>query len=61
MKDDKKKYERPEAYPKPTATDNQLRNQPEFLDQEPNTYNKEISDMPVSSNTEEDKDRERDV
>ena len=28
------------------STDEQLKNQPEYIDQEPNTYNKEISDMP---------------
>ena len=43
---DKKEEERPFAYPKPTENDQQLRNQPEFIDQEPNTYEKEISDVP---------------
>lgn len=43
---DKKEEERPIAYPKPTEADNQLHNQPEFIDQEPNTYEKEISDVP---------------
>ena len=43
---DKKEEERPIAYPRPPEADNQLKNQPEFIDQEPNTYEKEISDMP---------------
>lgn len=44
---DKKKDERPIAYPMPTETDKQLHNQPEFIDEEPNTFQKEISDLPV--------------
>jgi len=44
---DKKEEERPVAYPKPTEADKQLQNQPEFIDQEPNTYRKEISDIPT--------------
>ena len=43
---DKTEDDRPAAYPKPTETDMQLQNQPEYIDQEPNTYNKEISDVP---------------
>jgi hypothetical protein len=43
---DKKEEERPFAYPKPTENDQQLRNQPEYIDQEPNTYEKQISDIP---------------
>jgi hypothetical protein len=39
--------ERPEAYPKPTETDKQLQNQPEYIDQEPNDFTKEISDVPA--------------
>lgn len=41
---DKKEEERPVAYPKPTEADNQLNNQPEYIDQEPNKYEKEVSD-----------------
>jgi len=51
---DKKEEERPVAYPKPTEADNQLKNQPEFIDQEPNTYEKEISDMPGKETERED-------
>jgi hypothetical protein len=43
---DKKEEERPFAYPKPTESDQQLKNQPEYMDQEPNEYKKEISDVP---------------
>ena len=46
MDKDKAADSRPAAYPKPTETDSQLQNQPEYIDQEPNTYNKEISDVP---------------
>ena len=41
---DKKEEDRPLAYPKPTEADKQLQGQPEFIDEEPNTYSKEISD-----------------
>ncbi|HVG42442.1 MAG TPA: hypothetical protein VM888_12585 [Chitinophagaceae bacterium] len=47
MKEDKK-YERPEAYPKPSETDEQLKNQPEYIDQEPNYQDKTISDIPAN-------------
>lgn len=44
--DDKSKNnERPEAYPKPTETDKQLENQTEYIDQEPNKFDKRISDV----------------
>jgi hypothetical protein len=44
---DKDKQYRPEAYPKPTETDNQLRNQPEFIDQQPNEFDdKQVSNIP---------------
>lgn len=46
MKDDKKQ-ERPESYPRPTETDNQLKNQPEYIDNQPNDFHdKSISDVP---------------
>ncbi len=34
-----KKNVRPESYPRPTETDNQLKNQPEFIDDQPNEKN----------------------
>jgi hypothetical protein len=43
------KSERPASYPHPTETDKQLKNQPEYIDQQPNDFNdKSISDIPVS-------------
>ena len=35
MRDKNKRDERPEAYPRPSKTDKQLQNQPEFIDNEP--------------------------
>jgi hypothetical protein len=60
----KEKNPRPEAYPKPTETDNQLKNQPEYIDQQPNDFeDKSISDIPVPDSqrpsTNMDKDSER--
>jgi hypothetical protein len=53
MSDDKnKRDERPEAYPQPSETDKQLQNQPEFIDQEPNQFTKEISDVPTKEENE---------
>lgn len=46
--DDKNRHGRPEAYPRPTQTDSQLKNQPEYIDQQPNDFrDKSISDIPV--------------
>jgi hypothetical protein len=46
---DERKSERPEAYPHPTETDQQLKNQPEYIDQQPNEFHdKSISDIPGS-------------
>ena len=47
------KNDRPEAYPKPTETDEQLKNQPEYIDQEPNSRDKNISDIPATKHTPE--------
>jgi hypothetical protein len=60
----KNKKSRPEAYPKPTETDNQLKNQPEFIDEQPNDFrDKSISDIPAHNSerqtNEMDKDSER--
>jgi hypothetical protein len=44
-----KKNDRFEAYPKPTETDQQLKNQPEYIDQQPNDFrDKSVSDVPSS-------------
>ena len=45
----KEKQTRPESYPRPTETDNQLKNQPEFIDQQPNDFSdKSVSNIPAS-------------
>jgi hypothetical protein len=53
-KDDKDRNDRPEAYPQPTVTDQQLKNQPEYIDQQPNDFHdKSISDIPARKDKEE--------
>ncbi len=37
--------QRPESYPKPTEADTQVQSQPEYIDQEPNSFEKEVSDL----------------
>ncbi len=49
---DKNTNDRPEAYPKPTETDSQLQNQPEYIDQQPNSFETDISDIPAEANPE---------
>ncbi len=49
MKEDKDKNTRPEAYPKPTVTDNQLNNQPEYIDNQPSSFENDISSIPDNS------------
>ena len=42
-----KKDERPLAYPRPTEADQQVNNQPEYIDQQPNDFrDKSISNLP---------------
>lgn len=49
-KNNKREQDRPESYPKPTETDEQLKNQPEFIDEQPNNFHdKTISDIPASN------------
>ena len=50
MKEKDKKEERPIAYPRPSESDRQIQNQPEYIDQEPNKFEKEISDIPPQEN-----------
>lgn len=50
---------RPEAYPKPTTTDKQLQNQPEYIDQQPNSFEEDISNIPVNKEREQDSERSR--
>lgn len=47
MNKEEKRKDRFESYPQPTETDEQLKNQPEFTDQQPNDFHdKSISDVP---------------
>ena len=51
MKNDKnKREERPEAYPRPSKTDIQTQSQPEYIDEEPNKFEKEVSDVQEDEN-----------
>ena len=57
----KEKNTRPEAYPKPTETDNQLKNQPEFIDQQPNDFHdKSVSNIPGNNAERSGSDRNKD-
>jgi hypothetical protein len=47
MSKEEKRNDRFESYPRPTETDKQLQNQPEFQDQQPNSFeDKSVSDVP---------------
>jgi hypothetical protein len=47
MSKEDKRNDRFESYPRPTETDKQLQNQPEYEDQQPNDFSdKSISDVP---------------
>lgn len=58
MKDKNKSTQgRPEAYPRPSSTDNQLKNQPEYIDEQPNDFeDKSVSDLPTNPNIERQSD-----
>lgn len=59
---DKNRERRPLAYPRPTETDEQLRNQPEFIDQQPNDFrDKSISDLPVRDGEKQSSDPVKDL
>jgi len=46
MNKETNRQDRPESYPKPTETDSQLKNQPEYIDQQPNDFSdKSISNI----------------
>jgi hypothetical protein len=50
MNKEDKRSDRFESYPRPSETDKQLQDQPEFIDQQPNDFeDKSISDMPLSN------------
>ena len=47
---DKNTVEGPEAYPRPNKADQQINNQPEYVDQQPNDFHdKSISDLPTEA------------
>ena len=49
MSKEEKRNDRFESYPRPTETDKQLQNQPEYQDEQPNDFeDKSISDIPNS-------------
>ena len=50
MSKEEKRSDRFESYPRPTETDKQMQNQPEYIDQQPNDFeDKSISDIPNSN------------
>jgi hypothetical protein len=60
MNDKEKRTDRPESYPRPSETDNQQQNQPEFIDQQPNEFHdKSISDIPRTESGREDNAHEK--
>lgn len=57
-----KRNDRFESYPRPTETDKQLQNQPEFTDQQPNDFeDKSISDVPNSNASRQSNDPEQEM
>jgi hypothetical protein len=62
MSKEEKRNDRFESYPRPTETDKQLQNQPEFTDQQPNDFeDKSISDVPNSNATKQSNDPEQEM
>ena len=62
MSKQEKRNDRFESYPRPTETDKQLQNQPEFTDQHPNDFeDKSISDVPNSNATRQSNDPEQEM
>lgn len=62
MSKKEKNDERMESYPRPTETDKQLQNQPEFEDQQPNVFeDKSVSDLPITNVERPSSDPERDT
>jgi hypothetical protein len=60
MNKDEKRNDRMESYPRPTQTDKQLQNQPEYIDQQPNDFeDKSISDIPDSPARKQSNDPEK--
>jgi len=62
MSKEEKRTDRFESYPRPTETDKQLQNQPEYTDQQPNDFeDKYISDVPNSNATRQSNDPEKEM
>lgn len=64
MNNDKnnERNDRFESYPKPTETDQQLKNQPEYIDQQPNDFHdKSVSDVPGTQYQRESNDPSKDT
>ena len=62
MSKQEKRNDRFESYPRPTETDKQLQDQPEFTDQQPNDFeDKSISDVPNSNATRQSNDPEQEM
>ena len=62
MTKEEKRNDRFESYPRPTETDQQLQNQPEFSDQQPNDFHdKSISDVPNNNATRQSNDPEKEM
>jgi hypothetical protein len=60
MSKEEKRNDRFESYPRPTETDKQLQNQPEFEDQQPNEFNdKSMSDIPDNNAVRQSNDQEK--
>jgi hypothetical protein len=58
-KDEKNNIERPVNYPQPSRSDKQFNDQPEYIDQEPNKFDKQISDIPAEETGDEDVDSKK--
>jgi hypothetical protein len=59
MKKDEKNnnnIEQPLSYPRPSRSDKQFNDEPEYIDQEPNKFDKQISDIPAEKTGDEDVD-----
>ena len=62
MSKEDKRSDRFESYPRPTETDKQLQNQPEYVDQQPNDFSdKSISDMPANNSERQSNDPKQDT
>lgn len=55
---DKEKQQRPEAYPKPTETDTQMKNQDEYTERQ---SSRTSEDMPLNNATERNSERVREA